>query len=106
MPGRARALEPAGVGAIRDDDRDARRQPPFVDGVDERLKVAAAARDEDADRRARVRHADDQLIHDALAAGANLADAHGAGLAGPGQRVDELALAGRARTRGSGRCPC
>ena len=46
---RARALEPAGIGAIRDDDGYPRRESSFVDRVDERLKIAAATRDEHAD---------------------------------------------------------
>ncbi len=46
---RARPLEPAGIGAIRDDDRDRRRETSFRNRVDERLKIAATARDEHAD---------------------------------------------------------
>jgi hypothetical protein len=43
---RARPLHSAGVLAIRDDHRDARVEPPRGNGVDQRLQVAAAPRDE------------------------------------------------------------
>jgi len=50
--GAARPLEPAGIGAIRNDDGDRRAQTAFGNRVDERLQVAATARDEHADPRA------------------------------------------------------
>ena len=44
-----RALEPAGVVLIRDDDRNRRVEPPLADRVDQRLQVAAAPRDQYAE---------------------------------------------------------
>ena len=41
-------LQTGSVGAIRNHDGDNRIQSPVADGVDERLKIAASARDEDA----------------------------------------------------------
>ena len=46
------AVEPTGIGAIRDDDGDPRREPMLLDRIDERLEIAAPAGDEDANRRA------------------------------------------------------
>ena len=40
--GRARAIEAAGIRAIRDDGGDPRGQPRFIDGVDEGLEIAAS----------------------------------------------------------------
>ena len=41
-------LQTGSVGAIRNYDSDNRIQSPVADGVYERLKIAASARDEDA----------------------------------------------------------
>ncbi len=43
------AAQPLDAGAVGDDDRDGGAQPPGGDGVDERLEIAAAPGDEDAD---------------------------------------------------------
>ena len=41
-------FQTSSFGAIRNHDGDNRIQPPVADGVDERLKIAASAGDEDA----------------------------------------------------------
>ena len=46
--GLPRALEPGGIRAVRDHDRDRGVEAPVANGVDERLEVAAAPRDQDA----------------------------------------------------------
>ena len=46
--GLPRALEPRRVRAVRDDDGNRRVEAAVANGVDERLKVAAAPRDQDA----------------------------------------------------------
>ena len=47
--GLAGAIEAAGAGDVRDDDGNRGVEPSVGDGVDERLQVAAAARDQDAE---------------------------------------------------------
>ena len=49
MPAPPRAVEPAGIGAVGDDDGDARVERTALDRVDERLEVAAAPGNEHAD---------------------------------------------------------
>ena len=46
--GASRNLQTASVGAIRNHDSNDGIQPPIADGIDERLKIAASARDENA----------------------------------------------------------
>ena len=48
MPALSRAFEPGRVSAVRDDDRNRRVEAPVANGVDQRLEVAAAPRDQDA----------------------------------------------------------
>ena len=50
-PGRPRAIEAGGVGTVGDHHRNRRPDPAVGDGIDDRLQVAAAARDEDAESR-------------------------------------------------------
>ena len=54
----AREVEPTGIGAVRDDDDDARVELAALDRGDERLEIAAAAGNEHAKaaRRGRLRH--------------------------------------------------
>ncbi|MCK7517048.1 MAG: hypothetical protein MZV64_04655 [Ignavibacteriales bacterium] len=47
--GQPGALEAERVGAVRDDDGDARVEPAVADGVDDGLEVGPPARDQDAD---------------------------------------------------------
>src|SRR6185436_2675092 len=47
--GVARALQARGLGAVREHDSDGRRHAAIGDGVDDRLKVAAAPGNQDAE---------------------------------------------------------
>ena len=49
MPALAREVEPTGIGAVRDDDGDARVELAALDRGDERLEIAAAAGNEHAE---------------------------------------------------------
>jgi hypothetical protein len=58
--GQAGAIEPAGPGHVRDHDGDRRLEAAVRHGVDERLEIAAAAGDQDAEPPGRhARHASD-----------------------------------------------
>ena len=50
IPASRARCRPGAAGAVRDDDGDGRVEPPRRDGVDDRLQVAAASGDQDADR--------------------------------------------------------
>ena len=47
--GLSRVLEPRRIGAVGDDDRNARVEPAVFDGANQRLHVAAAPGNQDAD---------------------------------------------------------
>jgi hypothetical protein len=50
-----RPIEPCRIAPIRDDDGDRRLEATVADGVDQRLQIAAAPRDQDAEAPVHVR---------------------------------------------------